>query len=61
MDTWLWITMIVVAALAVLALVWWSSGRARPLGRGPRTSLTQNQVDMGNMNASQHQAGQIPG
>jgi hypothetical protein len=61
MDTWLWITLGAVVAVALFVLAWRSSGRARPLSRGPRTSLTQEQIDLGNMNASQHQGGQIPG
>jgi hypothetical protein len=61
MDTWLWITIGAVVVVALFALAWRSSGRARPLARGARTSLTQEQVDLGNMNASQHQGGQIAG
>jgi hypothetical protein len=61
MDPWLWITIGAVVAIALFFLAWRSSGRARPLGRGPRTSLTQEQIDLGNMNASQHQAGQPGG
>ena len=28
MDTWVWFVIAAVAAVAVFALVWWSSGRA---------------------------------
>jgi hypothetical protein len=45
MDTWFWLTIIAVLAVAVSALVWWSSSRARPRGRGPENSLTQSQVE----------------
>jgi hypothetical protein len=34
MPTWLLIPIVVAVAVLVLALVWWSSGRARPLVRG---------------------------
>jgi hypothetical protein len=30
MPGWLWIVVVVVAASGLFALVWWSSGRARP-------------------------------
>lgn len=61
MDTWLWITTVAVAAIALFALAWRSSGRAKPRGNGPANSLTQEQIERGNMNASQHQAGQPGG
>ena len=53
MPTWLLVLIIAVAALAVFALVWWVSGRARLRGRGPENSLTQNQVER----TSQFQSG----
>jgi hypothetical protein len=57
MDTWAWLTIIGLVAVALFALAWWSSGRAKARSRGPANSLTQAQIDLGNMNASQHQAG----
>jgi hypothetical protein len=30
MDVWLWIAIAAVAGVVVPAVVWWSSGRARP-------------------------------
>ena len=30
MGAWMWIPLVVAAAVAVFALVWWSSGRSRP-------------------------------
>jgi hypothetical protein len=48
MDTWIWLTIVAVAALAMFALAWWSSGRAKARGRGPESSLTQEQVERTN-------------
>jgi hypothetical protein len=45
MDTWIWVAIIAVAALALFALAWWSSGRAKPLSRGPENTLTQGQIE----------------
>jgi hypothetical protein len=45
MDTWIWLTLIAAAALALFALAWWSSGRARPRTRGPEVTLTQDQLE----------------
>jgi hypothetical protein len=45
MDTWIWLTIIAVVAIALSAALWWSSGRARPRGRGPQTSMTESQYE----------------
>jgi len=33
MDTWVWLVVIAVAAVALFVLAWWSSGRAPIRGR----------------------------
>jgi hypothetical protein len=45
MDTWIWLTIIGVVAVALFAALWWSSGRARPRSRGPQTSMTESQYE----------------
>ncbi|RNM16073.1 hypothetical protein [Nocardioides pocheonensis] len=42
MDTWAWLTVAGVVAV-ILALAWWSSGRASLRGHGPESSLTPEQ------------------
>jgi hypothetical protein len=61
MDAWAWLTIMAVVAIVLFAVAWWSSGRAKPRGRGPENSMTQEQVDLTHMNFSQHQAGQPGG
>jgi hypothetical protein len=48
MDTWAWLAIIAAIAIALVAVAWWSSGRARARSRGPETSLTQEQVERTN-------------
>jgi hypothetical protein len=45
MDTWIWLTIIGVVAVALFAALWWSSGRARLRSRGPQTSMTESQYE----------------
>jgi hypothetical protein len=56
-ETWVWLIVIGVAAVGLFGLVWWTSGRARPLGRSspdPFASevehakfMSQNRSDFG--------------
>lgn len=59
MSTWVWLV-ILGAAVALFALVWWSSGRARARGRGPENSLTDRQVEGVAMNPLNQRAGNGP-
>ena len=45
MDTWAWLTVAGVVAVILVALAWWSSGRAPLRGLGPKSSLTPEQVE----------------
>jgi hypothetical protein len=40
MDGLLWVMLVVVVALAMVAAVWWSSGRARPRAPHEESQLT---------------------
>jgi hypothetical protein len=44
-PNWIVVPLVAVAAIILLALVWWLSGRARPRSRGPQTSMTESQYE----------------
>jgi hypothetical protein len=54
-----WIATLAVAVV-LFALAWWTSGRARPRGRGPESSMTARQLEGSVMNIHQQRHGQGP-
>ena len=54
MDSWGWVVLGVVAAAALVALVWWSSGRSPLRGRGAGSPLTPTQAQQLDQTRLQH-------
>lgn len=47
-------------AVVLFALAWWTSGRARPRGRGPENSMTARQLEGSVMNIHNQRHGHGP-
>ena len=61
MDTWVWLVVFAAGAVVLFALAWWSSGRSKPLARGPESSLTPEQVERMNLLALRNHSGSMGG
>jgi hypothetical protein len=60
MDTWVWLVTVAGVAVVLFALAWRSSGRAKPRGRGPETSVTAEQAERINLLALRNRTNQPP-